>query len=244
MQPRRVSVLMTAMESPAYPGVPPTAPSTPSRRGQLALSLEEVFTVICRLRADKPVGSDPQAFREQVKKWLSRAARDGAQAGYPDESIALAGFAAIAFLDESVLNSPQPMFSEWPRRPLQEEIFGEFLGGEAFFSNLQSLLGQPDSEELADVLEVYLLCLVLGFQGRYAAGGRAELDELRRRTRDKIVRIRGPWGDLSPSWSPPGGEEVSSRPDRVTQWLAGSAAVSSLFFGLLWLSFFLILRRA
>jgi type VI secretion system protein ImpK len=224
--------------------MPSTSPSIPARRGQLALSLEEVFTVICRLRADRPVGSDPQVFREQVKRWLSRAARDAGQAGYPDEAIALTGYATIAFLDESVLNSSQPMFSEWPRRPLQEEIFGEFLGGEAFFANLQSLLGQSDSEELADVLEVYLLCLVLGFQGRYAAGGRAELDELRRRTRDKIVRIRGPWGDLSPSWSPPGGEEVASRPDRVTRWLAGSAAASTAVFGLLWLSFFIILRRA
>jgi type VI secretion system protein ImpK len=235
---------MTAMESPVYPGMPSSAAAVPSRRGQLALSLEEVFTVICRLRADKPVGSDPQVFREQVKRWLSRAARDAAQAGYPEDSIALAGYATIAFLDESVLNSPQPMFSEWPRRPLQEEIFGEFLGGEAFFANLQNLLGQPDSEELADVLEIYLLCLVLGFQGRYAGGGRAELDELRRRTRDKIVRIRGPWGDLSPSWSPPGGEEVGSRPDWTTRWLGWSAAASTALFGVLWLTFFLILRGA
>jgi len=224
--------------------MPSSSPSLPSRRGQLALSLEEVFTVICRLRADKPGGSDPQAFRERVKRWLSKAARDGAQAGYPEESIALAGYAVIAFLDESVLNSPQPMFSEWPRRPLQEEVFGEFLGGEAFFANLQSLLGQPDSEELADVLEIYLLCLVLGFQGRYASGGRAELDELRRRTRDKIVRIRGPWGDLSPSWSPPGGNEIPARRDPVTRWLGGAAAIVIVVFGLLWLSFFIILRWA
>lgn len=235
---------MTSMESPAYRGNPPTLASTPARRGSLALSLEEVLTVICRLRADKPVGSDPQVFRERVKKWLSKAARDAAQAGYPEESIGLAGYAVIAFLDESVLNSPQPMFAEWPRKPLQEEIFGEFLGGEAFFGNLQNLLGQSDSEELADVLEVYLLCLVLGFQGRYAAGGRAELDGFRRRARDKIVRIRGAWGDLSPSWSPPPGGELVSGPDRVTRWLGGTAAVVSAFFGLLWLSFFIILRWA
>ena len=150
--------------------------------------------------------------------------------------------AVIAFLDESVLNSPQPMFSEWPRRPLQEEIFGGFLGGEAFFDNLEHLLNQPDSEELGDLIEVYLLCLSLGFQGRYAAGARGELDGYKTRSRDKVVRIRGAWGDLSPSWRPPPAVDLSSGMDRVTRWMVGSAAAVSGFFGLLWLIFFVILR--
>jgi type VI secretion system protein ImpK len=230
------------METPAPPGFAPDQAVIPPRRGNLALNLEEVLTVICRLRVNKVVGSDPEVFRERVKKWLSKAAREAAEAGYSEDSITMAGYAVIAFLDESVLNSPQPMFSEWPRRPLQEEIFGEFLGGEAFFSNLEHLLGQSDSEELADVIEVYLLCLSLGFQGRYAAGGRGELDGFRRRSRDKIVRIRGAWGDLSPSWSPPPVAAASSGMDKVTRWMAGSAAAVSLFFILLWLVFFVILR--
>lgn len=233
---------MTPMEPPPPAGMAPNARTIPKRRGQLALFLEEVFTVVCRLRVDRPVGSDPEVFRERVKKWLSKAARDAAEAGYSEDSITLAGYAVIAFLDESVLNSPQTMFSEWPRRPLQEEIFGEFLGGEAFFSNLEHLLNQVDSDELGDVIEVYLLCLSLGFQGKYAAGSRSELDGFKRRSRDKIVRIRGAWGDLSPSWSPPVAAQASSGMDRVTRWLAGSAAVVSLFFGLLWLAFFVILR--
>jgi type VI secretion system protein ImpK len=208
----------------------------------LALLLEEVLTVICRLRTDKPVGSDPEVFRERVKKWLSKAAREAAEAGYAEDTVTMAGYAVIAFLDEAVLNSSQPMFSEWPRRPLQEEIFGEFLGGEAFFENLEHLLNQGDSEELGDLIEVYLLCLSLGFQGRYAAGGRGELDHFRTRSRDKVVRIRGAWGDLSPSWSPPPTTDTSPGMDRVTRWMAGSAVAVSGFFFLLWLVFFVILR--
>ncbi|MFH1765572.1 MAG: DotU family type IV/VI secretion system protein [Gemmatimonadota bacterium] len=233
---------MTPMGPPLPPGLASTSPAIPERRGMLALFLEEVLTVICRLRVDKPVGSDPVVFRDRVKRWFSNAAREAAEAGYSEESVTMAGYAVIAFLDESVLNSPQPMFSEWPRRPLQEEIFGEFLGGEAFFSNLEHLLNQADSEELGDLIEVYLLCLSLGFQGRYAAGARSELDGFKRRSRDKIVRIRGAWGDLSPSWSSPPPVGTSSGMDRVTRWIAGSAAAVSLFFGLLWLAFFVILR--
>ena len=233
---------MTPTEPSLPPGMTSGQVAIPERRGRLALLLEEVMTVVCRLRGDKPVGSDPQAFRERVKKWLSKAAREAAEAGYSEETVTMAGYATIAFLDESVLNSPQPMFSEWPRRPLQEEIFGEFLGGEAFFQNLEHLLGQPDSEELGDLIEVYSLCLGLGFQGRYATGGRSELDGYKRRARDKMVRIRGAWGDLSPSWSPPRVVEGSSGMDRITRWLAGSTAVVSLFFAVLWLAFFVILR--
>jgi type VI secretion system protein ImpK len=227
-----------------YPSTGETTSSAalPERRGHLALLLEEVLTVICRLRTNKPVGSDPEVFRERVKKWLSRAARKAAEAGYAEDTITMAGYAVIAFLDESVLNSPQAMFSEWPRRPLQEEIFGEFLGGEAFFTNVNHLLSQPDSQELGDVLEVYLLCLMLGFQGRYATGGQGELDAFKRGIRDKIVRIRGAWGDLSPSWSPPPPVQAPSGMDRVTRWLAGSAAGAALFFAVLWLAFFVILR--
>ncbi len=233
---------MTPMDPLPSPGAAAASIAMPERRGQLALLLEEVLTVICRLRGDKPVGSDPDVFRESVKKWLSRAAREAAEAGYSEHSITMAGYAVIAFLDESVLNSPQPMFAEWPRRPLQEEIFGEFLGGEAFFENLEHLLNQSDSEELGDLIEVFLLCLSLGFQGRYAAGGRSELDGFKRRSRDKLVRIRGAWGDLSPAWHPASSVEASSGMDRVTRWMAGSTVVVSLFFGVLWLSFFLILR--
>ncbi len=223
-------------------GETPSSTIFPERRGRLALLLEEVLTVICRLRTDKPVGSDPELFREMVKKWLSKAAREATAAGYSEDTITMAGYAVIAFLDEAVLNSPQPMFSEWPRRPLQEEIFGEFLGGEAFFANLEHLLNQADSEELGDLIEVYLLCLSLGFQGRYAAGGRGELDSYRTRSRDKVVRIRGAWGDLSPSWSPLPPEDTPSGMDRVTRWMAGSAVAVSGFFFLLWLIFFVILR--
>ncbi len=233
---------MTPMEPPPPAGMASTPAAIPERRGKLALFLEEVLTVICRLRVNKPVGSDPEVFRDRVKKWLSKAARDAGEAGYSEDSITMAGYAVIAFLDESVLNSPQPMFSEWPRRPLQEEIFGEFLGGEAFFGNLEHLLNQSDSEQLGDVIEVYLLCLSLGFQGKYAAGARSELDGFRRRSRDKIVRIRGAWGEISPSWSPPPAVDASSGMDRVSRWMAGSAAVVSLCFGLLWLAFFVILR--
>src|SRR5262249_28055330 len=52
---------------------------------------------------------------------------------------------------------------------------------------------------LADVLEIFYLCLLLGFQGRYAAaGGRGDLHAIMGSIKEKIRRIRGASTALSP----------------------------------------------
>ena len=98
-------------------------------------------------------------------------------------------------------------FSDWPKKPLQEEIFGEHMAGELFFENLNEWLGRPDADEVADLLEVYELCLALGFRGRYSVSHEAEIRNLMHRIWEKIHRIRGD-SDLAPSWAPPAGEVV------------------------------------
>lgn len=236
---------MTATAHQEYSRVPAPPSGASRRRGELALALQEVLTVVCRLRAGRTVGGDPDAFRENVKQWLAAAARQSEQRGYAQDSIVLGGYAVIAFLDESVLNSPDPMFSEWHRRPLQEEIFGEFLGGERFFQNLDEIHRQPDSEELADLLEVHLLCLALGFQGQFGAmgaGGRHELRHHWERGRDRVLGIRGAWGDLSPSWSIPSYYDEPVGLDRVTRGLLWGAVVAAGLFAALWVVFFLVIR--
>jgi type VI secretion system protein ImpK len=152
------------------------------------------------------VAADAESFRAHMKQVMGAAEQQARQAGYADEDVRLVLYAVVTFLDESVLNSTQPMFADWPRKPLQDEIFGGHLGGELFFQNLQYLLARPDSEDLADVLEVFQLCLQLGFHGRYSATEGGELHALMSRVAEKMQRIRGPFGELSPSWKPPAGD--------------------------------------
>jgi type VI secretion system protein ImpK len=77
------------------------------------------------------------------------------------------------------------------------------VAGEIVFRNLDRLLQRRDSHELADVLEVHLLCLLLGFRGRYSMGGIGELRAITESLREKIRRIRGYDPQLSPAWQPP-----------------------------------------
>src|SRR5688572_17361728 len=137
------------------------------RSDNLAMILQEVITATVRLKSGRQQVSDAQTFRLQMREALRAAEREGRQRGYSENNVGLAIFAVVAFLDEVILNLRNPIFVDWVGRPLQGELFGGHVAGEAFFENLTRLLSQNDSPELADVLEVYQLCLLLGYQGRY-----------------------------------------------------------------------------
>src|SRR5881396_3208232 len=131
------------------------------RRGLLAVALQEVLTAIGRVRANHQSVTDAATFRNHVKQLLSGAHEEARRAGYASEDVKLAIYAIVMFLDESILNSPLPALAGWSRKPLQEELFGEHMGGEVFFENLRTMIGLQDAEELVDVLEVYQLWLHL-----------------------------------------------------------------------------------
>ena len=135
-------------------------PAPPSSEN-LALIYQEALTATVRLRSNRQAVSDAESFRANTREALRVADAEGRRRGYSDEELQLARFAAVAFLDESVLNSRNPVFADWPRKPLQEELFGVHVAGEIFFRNVERLLKASDSPSLADVLEVYLLCLLL-----------------------------------------------------------------------------------
>jgi len=187
-------------------GSPPSrnvqAEPAPRRADNLALVFQELFTVIVRLRSNRQAVADAEAFRNAMRGALKRAEQDALTRGYNSDDVRLAAFALVAFLDESVLNSRKPVFDDWSRRPLQEELFGGHMAGEVFFQTLERLLARRDSRELADLLEVFELCLLLGFKGRYSISGPEALRGIRDAVAEKIGRIRGPLGRLSPSWAP------------------------------------------
>ena len=190
----------------------PNAASAPAAFGaerraeNLAWVFQEIFTAIERLRSSRQPVTDANAFRHQMKEALRMADAEGKKRGYDGEELKLAVFAVIAFLDESILNLRLPVFADWPRQPMQEEYFGHHVAGEVFFQHLKKLLTMNDSQSLADLLEVFHLCLLLGFLGKYSLGNRGELQPIIHATAEKIFRIRRSSGLLSPfGMLPPAG---------------------------------------
>ncbi len=209
--------------------------STERRRDNLALVFQEVLTAIVRLRTNRQVVTDAELFRAQMREALRAADQEARKRAYTSEQSRLAIFAAVAFLDESILNLQQPVFSQWPRKPMQEELFGVHIAGEIFFNNVQRMLGERDSHDVADVLEIYLLCMLLGFRGRYGLAGQAELRNVIDSISEKLTRIRGLSPDLSPAWAiPPGAVRVAQADPWVKRlmWTAiGCLALLVVLFG-------------
>lgn len=205
---------------------PGAARSDARATGLLALSLQEAFTVAIRLRANRQVATDAGSFRVHVKHLLATADTEARRAQYGADHARLAIYAYVAFLDESILNSTQPMFAAWPSQPLQEEIFGDHVAGENFFRHLDELLAAQDSSEVADVLEVYQLCMLLGFRGKFALGDASGLHGRIEAARQKLLRIRGDFGELSPRWALPAQESVTPARDPWIGRLGVAAALS------------------
>lgn len=163
-----------------------------ARTNSLALSFQDVITVVLRMRYGTQRVADAAGFRASIRKMIASAVQEVRSLGYSDASSHMALYAIIGFLDESVLNSGDPVFADWARRPLQEEMFGGHFAGETFFRQIADLLNAPESTEVADVLELHALCLLLGYRGKYAFGDAGEIHGILNRIRDKILRIRGP----------------------------------------------------
>ena len=201
----------------------------------LALAFQEALTAIVRIRAGREQVADAEAFRSEMRQQLIVSNQEGRKRGYSPEDIRMVMFAVVGFLDESILNSRNPVFADWPRRPLQQEIFGGHQAGEIFFQNVEGLLAQPDSSVLADVLEVYLLCILLGYGGRYSVIGKGELRSISSAMAERIARIRGVSPYLSPSWAPEGPVPISASDPwvrRLAIGVAGMFILSVLLFAI------------
>lgn len=206
-----------------------SASALDTRGWNLAIAFQEVFTAIVRLRYNRQDVNNAEAFRAQMKHALSHAEQEARSGGYKAEDIRQVLFAVVAFVDESVLGSRNPIFADWPRLPLQTELFGRQIAGEEVFTDLQRVLGRSDSPEVCDVLEVYGLCLLLGFRGRYAAGGAGDLQSLISAIQAKIRRVRGPAGPLSPRGLLPSDAVRIARSD---PWVRRLAIAAFSFLGL------------
>lgn len=224
---------------------------TPPPTQNLASCYENALTIIVRLASLQQQMANAQDFRTSIRAALKAAMEQAKALGYASEINQRAFFAVVALLDETVLKLQFPAFAEWSRKPLQEEMFGHNRAGNVFFDYLRDLLAQQDSREAADCLEVYCLCLLLGFRGQYAlaseenwSGARSgEIQTLVRQSREKIDRIRGPLQFL-PDAPPAPPAPVAVSGDPWSRGLGIAALAMLLIVLLAWGAFWLQLGTA
>jgi type VI secretion system protein ImpK len=152
------------------------------------------------LLKNKNLPTDAATFRERVAEFLRDLDRSAHALAQPDD-LHQAKYAYCALIDEIVLTSVPRLRDDWERKPLQLQLFGEQLAGENFFARLQALRQQGASR--LPVLEVFHLCLLLGFQGKYMLEGSEKLNYLTARLGDEIAHLRGRRVGFAPHWAAP-----------------------------------------
>ncbi|MBL8942001.1 MAG: DotU family type IV/VI secretion system protein, partial [Myxococcales bacterium] len=126
----------------------------------------------------------PEMLHARVKGFIDELFRSGQRAGIYERDLHDMAYAIVALADEVAMRKSGSIRDVWLSNPLQLQYFSENLAGEGFFFRLELLLADP---RRFDTLRVYYLCLLFGFQGKYAIrGGELELAAVQRRVKDTL----------------------------------------------------------
>jgi type VI secretion system protein ImpK len=112
---------------------------------------------------------DAPAMAARLQPLLAQAQHDALAIGTPEEDLRNALFAVAAWVDETLSTCDWPQAASWQRHLLQRQFFNVTNAGVAFFDRLAKL-----GDVQADVQEVYVLCLSMGFTGRFGHGGQGD----------------------------------------------------------------------
>ncbi|MGH8229390.1 MAG: type IVB secretion system protein IcmH/DotU [Steroidobacteraceae bacterium] len=188
----------TAAASPG-PGAlgPGVAEFVSAGRNPMLQAAVPLLVLAGRLRG-QIANADVENLRRQAVQEV-RAFEDRARrAGIPDADALAARYALCTVIDEAVLNTPWGAQSGWAAQSLLVTFHREAQGGEKFFQILERLLAEP--QRYLALLELWYVCLSLGFEGRYRLDerGAMRLAEIRR---DLFVRIEQLRGSVDPALS-------------------------------------------
>lgn len=126
---------------------------------------------------------DAASLAERLGPLLAEGQRQALEQGHAAADLRQALFAVVAWIDEALLTSGWTDAQGWRRHLLQRQHFGVSNAGVGFFEHLN----QVDAGNAA-VEEVYLMCLALGFQGRFGHGGQAaERDVIRQALLGRVL---------------------------------------------------------
>ncbi|SRR5579884_365604 len=202
-------------------------------RKRLVDLFSDLFILGSHLRSARDYGS-PEALRMRLIEMFNAAEREAKRLAISDDAVQQARYAVAAFLDEMILSVPSPHRDAWSARPLQYELFREQVAGVEFFNRLEALRRALPPNK--DLLEVFYLCLVLGFEGQYKLQGREKLKDLI----DGLAREIQPRAGEIPLLSPHG-----KRPDELIEmvkqgipsWVVVVSCMAILFFFYISLAF-------
>lgn len=184
----------------------------------------DLFFLVFRIRDGNDVGH-PDDLRKNITQLFQKLDRQTKSEGRSEEDVKAARYALCALFDETILNSRWSFRDQWKDRPLALDYFDELLAGEHFFDLLGRVRKKGRSK--VELLEVFCVCLLAGFQGKYKLTGQDELAQATRTLVNEAISMRGGRSPLAPHWKIP--EERVERPvASVPRWalIAGGGSIA------------------
>lgn len=205
------------------PGMQPEESTVERPAKSLVDLLYDGFYMLILLQ-NRSAPKDPEEFSGNVQKFLDHFERAAKKSNFSAEDIFDAKYAFCAAVDEAVLNSQMNIRETWERRPLQLVLFGDQLAGEHFYDKLEA--ARNGGARRINALEVFHMCLLVGFKGRYLLEGPEKLKYLTSQLGEQIAHIKGKAAAFAPHWAAP--DSISNAIKRdIPFWVI--AAVLALF---------------
>ncbi|HEV7222735.1 MAG TPA: DotU family type IV/VI secretion system protein [Pirellulales bacterium] len=137
---------------------------------EFAKPVDTVFLHVLRLQERIAQGEQPspQDERAHIRGWMDQAE---AKIGQSPEW-KLAKYALVAWIDEMLLDSSWEGSDWWKNNVLEQELFNTRDRFHQFYERAK----EAHSAGYRNALEVYYLCVVLGFRGLYADSWVAQQD--------------------------------------------------------------------
>ncbi|MDD4268217.1 MAG: DotU family type IV/VI secretion system protein [Pirellulales bacterium] len=128
---------------------------------EFASAADPVFLHVLDLLERIGRGEDPPAAEERgrIRGWIDQAEAHLGQR----EDWMLAKYALVAWIDDLLIDAPWEGRSWWRENALEVEVFNTRLRNEEFYAKARL----ASSLTAKDALEVFYLCVVLGFRGLY-----------------------------------------------------------------------------
>ncbi len=202
--------------SPAVAPVDEVVRSTPAHN--LVDLLYDGFHMLILMRS-RSLPRDADTFAAAIRQFLDQFERAARKQDFSNEDIFDAKYAFCAAVDEAVLTARTDIRDAWERRPLQLVLFGEQLAGEHFFDKLE--IARNGGASRVNALEVFQMCLLTGFRGRYLLEGPEKLKYLIAQLGEQIAHIRGRAAGFAPHWAAPDQIVNALRRD-VPAWIIGA----------------------
>lgn len=131
-----------------------------------------VFTLISSIKVYPEEYGDYDSTRKHIIDTVEDVVRNSEKISLSDCDLDAAFYSIVVMIDEIILCSELPYRKEWRNNLLQIKYFGHSTGGVEFFNILNKVI-----EFKSQAGWVFLLCLLLGFRGKYSVSNNNEIND-------------------------------------------------------------------